>query len=62
MLDFLAANIGTIAVGAVLLGIVAMIVRNMVKDRKVGNCSCGGSCPGCSGSCHCGCQTEKNKS
>ena len=44
---------GTIIVGIVLLGIIALAVRSVVKSRKKGN-GCGCGCDGCSksGSCH----------
>lgn len=44
---------GTFIVLAVLCGIVALIVRGMVRDRKNGkSIQCGGDCSHCSGSCH----------
>lgn len=42
---------GTVVVGAVLLLVVAGIVRVMVKDKKRGKASCGGDCGHCHG-CH----------
>ena len=36
---------GTVVVGAVLVGVVALIVRSMVKDKKNGkSLQCGGDC------------------
>ena len=59
MLSWLAANIGTILVALVVIGICFVIVRSMVLDRKRGKLSCGGSCgSGCGGNCgacHSGC-------
>lgn len=54
MVEFLTANLGTIVVGAVLLAIVALIIVNMVKDKKKGKNSCGCGCSNCpsSGICH----------
>lgn len=44
---------GTFIVLAVLCGIVALIVRGMVRDRKGGkSIQCGGDCSHCGGSCH----------
>ncbi|MBQ7147517.1 MAG: FeoB-associated Cys-rich membrane protein [Pseudobutyrivibrio sp.] len=53
MISWITANIGTIVVAAVLLLIVAGVVRSMIKDRKNGCSSCGCGCSGCSGSCSC---------
>lgn len=44
---------GTIITGAVLAGIVALVIRCMVKDRKNGkSVGCGGDCKHCGGGCH----------
>ncbi|MDE5803143.1 MAG: FeoB-associated Cys-rich membrane protein [Lachnospiraceae bacterium] len=43
---------GTIAVLAVLAGIVALIVRNMIRSRKSGkSLPCGCDCGHCGGKC-----------
>ena len=43
---------GTVVVGAVLVGVVALIVRSMVKDNKNGkSLQCGGDCAHCGGHC-----------
>lgn len=51
MLDFLASHGGTIAVGAMLLAVVALIVAKLVKDKRAGKHCCCGDCSKC---CHCG--------
>lgn len=56
MFTWLAANIGTVIICAVLAAIVAAIIVGMVKKKKQGQsmvCSCG-HCAGCpmNGSCH----------
>lgn len=44
---------GTVAVAAVLVGIVALIIRGMVRDAKNGkSIQCGGDCGHCGGHCH----------
>ncbi len=44
---------GTVVVGAIVAGIVALIVRGMVKDKKAGkSLQCGGDCSHCGGHCH----------
>ena len=56
MLTWIANNLGTIIICAVLIAIVTAIIISMVKKKKQGKsmvCSCGNckSCP-MSGSCH----------
>ena len=56
MPDWIASNIGTIIISAVLIGIVAAIIIYMVRKKKQGKsvaCNCG-CCKGCAmhGSCH----------
>ena len=44
---------GTIIVGAILVGIVCLVVRSMVRDKKQGkSIQCGGECKDCGGHCH----------
>ncbi|MGN0167906.1 MAG: FeoB-associated Cys-rich membrane protein [Acetatifactor sp.] len=44
---------GTLFVGALLVGIVAFIVRSMIRDKKNGkSLQCGGDCRNCGGHCH----------
>ena len=44
---------GTVVVLAILAGVVALIVRKMIKDKKNGkSIQCGGDCSQCGG--HCG--------
>ena len=43
----------TFLVGVVLAGIVALIVRSMIRDKKSGkSLQCGGDCGKCGGRCH----------
>lgn len=43
----------TFLVGAALLGLVALIVRSMIRDKKNGkSLQCGGDCRNCGGHCH----------
>jgi hypothetical protein len=43
---------GTLLVGAVLAGIVALIIRSMIQDKKAGkSVQCGGDCKHCGGHC-----------
>ena len=55
ILNWIAANIGTIIICAILAAIVALIVIYVVRQRKKGKrlCSCGGSCEGCPMGCSC---------
>lgn len=44
---------GTVIVGVVVVGVVGLIVRSMVKDKKAGkSIQCGGDCKHCGGHCH----------
>lgn len=54
MLDFLANNLSTIIVSAIVLAVVAGIVIKMIKDKKSKKSSCGCGCSGCpsAGACH----------
>lgn len=43
---------GTVIVGIVVAGIVALAVRSMIKDKKNGkSLQCGGDCKHCGGHC-----------
>ncbi len=44
---------GTVLVSLILAGIVALIIRSMIRDKKNGkSIQCGGNCKYCGG--HCG--------
>ena len=44
---------GTVIVGVVVVGVVGLIVRSMVKDKKAGkSLQCGGDCKHCGGHGH----------
>lgn len=44
---------GTLLVGVLLAGGVALIVRSMIKDKKSGkSIQCGGDCKHCGGHCN----------
>ncbi|MBR5349583.1 MAG: FeoB-associated Cys-rich membrane protein [Lachnospiraceae bacterium] len=47
MLEWIAANIGTILITLLLIMIVAGIVLSLIKDKKQGKSSCGGNCAHC---------------
>ena len=60
MLTWLSANLINIVLIAVIALIVGLLLRGMIRDRKAGKSSCGGSCASCGacggcGSCHPGC-------
>jgi hypothetical protein len=43
---------GTFIIGAVVVGIVSLIIRSMIKDKKNGkSLQCGGDCKHCGGHC-----------
>ena len=44
---------GTIVAGMIVVGLVALAVRSMGKDKKNGkSLHCGGDCKHCGGHCH----------
>ena len=51
MISWLQTNIGSIVVVLFLLGMVALIVRRLILDKKAGQHICGGSCGSCGGGC-----------
>ncbi len=54
MLAWLTANLATLIISAILVGIVALVVASMIRKKKKGNTSCCSGCGSCpmSGSCH----------
>lgn len=54
MFTWIAENIATILICLVLVLIVTAIIVKIVKDKKKGKSSCGGTCSSCpmGGSCH----------
>jgi len=55
MLAWFAANLINIVLILVVAGVVGLILRGMIRDRRAGKSACGGSCADC-GACH-GCGT-----
>lgn len=44
---------GTVIVLTIILGVAALAVRSMVRDKKAGkSLQCGGDCRHCGGHCH----------
>ena len=54
MLTWLSANLINIVLVAVLALIVTLLIRGMIRDRKAGKSSCGGSCASCGACGSCG--------
>ena len=54
MFAWIAQNLGTIVISAVLLVVVIAIVRYLIRQKKQGKSSCGAGCAHCSnaGCCH----------
>ena len=44
MLEWLAENLVNIVLIAVIAGIVALLIRGMLRDKKAGKHVCGGNC------------------
>ncbi len=54
MYQFIAENLGTLLIGAILLAVVALIIAKMVRDKKKGAAiGCGCSCKDCPSSSMC---------
>ncbi len=52
MFSFIMENLGTMVVGLIVAGVVAVIIVKMVRDKRKGKCvgcDCAGGCPG---KCH----------
>ena len=58
MLSWLWANLINIFLVAVIALTVGLMIRGMIRDKKAGKLSCGGSCAGC-GACS-GCSSCGN--
>ena len=55
MLAYITANLSTILVGALVLGVTGLSLRATIRSLRAGKCAGCNSCGGhCSGSCHCG--------
>lgn len=54
MLDWIAANLATILICALLIVIVFLIIRYLLRQKKAGRSSCGAGCAHCAmhGECH----------
>lgn len=63
MIAFLVENRSTIVIALVLAGIVALVVRKMIRDKRAGKGCCSGGCTGCAGAanCHGGQQVNKGR-
>ena len=61
MLTWLSANLINIVLVAVLALIVTLLIRGMIRDRKAGKSSCGGSCASCGACGSCGRCGEGNR-
>lgn len=59
MLNFISSNLSTIIVGAILCGVVALVIRKIVKDKKNNVSSCGCGCSNCSASAFCHSKRDK---
>ena len=54
MMQWLGENAGTILISLALAGLVALILVRLRRDKKKGQCACGGNCGCCpmAGACH----------
>ena len=54
MLAWLAANLINIVLILVIAAVIGLILRGMIRDRKAGKSTCGGSCADCGACGSCG--------
>ena len=54
MLGWLSANLINILLVAVITAVVVLLIRGMIRDKKAGKSSCGGSCASCGACSSCG--------
>ena len=47
MTAWLAQNLGTMLISIVLIALIALIMRSMIRDKKMGKSTCGGNCASC---------------
>ena len=54
MFDWIAQNLGTLLISAVLIAIVTSIIISLIRQKKCGKSSCGCNCAHCAlhGQCH----------
>jgi hypothetical protein len=53
MIAWIISNVSTIVISLILVGLVSLVIRKMLRDKRKGITSCGTSCNGCAmaGSC-----------
>ena len=51
MFEWLQANLASLIAGLLVLFAVALVIAQLVKDKKAGKHLCGGSCGSCGGGC-----------
>ena len=59
MLEWLSQYWGSLLIGAIVVGIVAVIVWRIVRNRRAGKTVCGSDCANCPGCCACHPAPEK---
>lgn len=60
-MEWIVANIGTIAVSAVLAGVLIAVIILLVKRKKQGKTSCSCGCSGCANAQYCHSAKESEK-
>lgn len=53
MFVWLSQYIGTIIICLILITVFGLLIWSMIRDKKKGKSSCGGSCSSCAMGCHC---------
>ena len=64
MLAWISANLINIVLTAAVVLIVGLLIVVMVRDKRAGKSSCGGSCASCAscGGCHACCRGSEERS
>lgn len=52
MFSWIGANLSTILISIVLIAIVTFISLSLIRQKRQGKSSCGGSCAHCGAQCH----------
>ena len=61
MFEWIVGNISTVIISAVIVCIVALVIKRMIDNKKMGKSSCGCGCADCPMSGKCGANGKSTK-